>query len=78
MLRREVDARADTAGMDIAGNLLQTIGQGIVGLVEGALRALGSAFQGIVHALGSVLPGPWLPVVAVGVVALIAWSVFKR
>ncbi|MES2209863.1 MAG: hypothetical protein V4515_06720 [Chloroflexota bacterium] len=64
--------------MDVAGNLAQSIGQGIVGLVGGALRALGAAAQGIVHALQSILPGPWLPIVAVAVMVLFVWNVFKR
>lgn len=64
--------------MNIAGDLLGGIGRGIVGLVEGALRALGAAFGGVIHALGSALPGPWLLVVAVAVIVLVVWSVFKR
>ncbi len=64
--------------MNAAGNLLQSIGDGIVGLVDGAVRALGAAFQGVVHAAQAVLPGPWFLIVAVVVVALVIWSVFKR
>lgn len=64
--------------MDIAGNLAQSIGQGIVGLVEGALGALGAATQGIVHAFQSILPGPWLLIAAVAVIALFVRNVYKR
>lgn len=64
--------------MDIAGNLAQSIGQGIAGLVGGALGALGTATQGVVNAFQSILPGPWLPIAAVAVIALFVRTVYKR
>lgn len=64
--------------MNIAGNLAQSIGDGIAGLVGGAVQALGAAFQGVVHVFQSLLPGPWFLVLVVAIVALVAWSVFRR
>ncbi len=64
--------------MDVAGNLLQSISSGIVGLVGGALGALRAALQGVIQAFQNVLPGPWLPLLILVVVALVVWSVVKR
>ncbi|MBI2763910.1 MAG: hypothetical protein HYX54_09220 [Chloroflexi bacterium] len=64
--------------MNAAGNLAQSIGDGIAGLVGGAVRALGAAIQGLVNALQSLLPGPWFLVIVVAIVVLVAWSVFRR
>ena len=63
--------------MNIAGNLVQSIGDGISGLVGGALHALGAAWNGVLGALQGLLPGPWLPIAAV-VVVLVAWTFVKH
>ena len=60
--------------MDAVGGLLQSVGDGVVGLVGGAFRAFGAAIQGVVGALQSVLPGGWLPVVAGAVLLVVAWN----
>ncbi|MEO5919148.1 MAG: hypothetical protein ABIQ17_06275 [Candidatus Limnocylindrales bacterium] len=64
--------------MNVAGNLIQSIGDGIAGLVGGAFRALGDAAEGVLHALGSALPGYWLPAVVIAGLALFAWALFER
>lgn len=64
--------------MDIAGDLAQSIGQGIAGLVGGALGAIAGAGQEVVLAFQSILPGPWLPIAAVAVIALFVRNVYKR
>jgi hypothetical protein len=64
--------------MNIAGNLVQAIGDGISGLVGGAIQALGAAAQSILNSLQSLLPGLWLPIAAVAAVAVVAWTFLKR
>ena len=57
--------------------LLRSIGDGISGLVGGAIHAIGAALGGIGGALGAAL-GPFAIPVAVGGVLLVAWLVLKR
>ena len=64
--------------MDIAGNLLQTLGDGIVGLVGGAFRVFGAAIQAAFGIVQSILPGLWLPIVAVVVAIVVFWNLIKR
>lgn len=64
--------------MSGAGDLLQTLAAGIVGLVGGAFRALGDVVQGLFRGLQSILPGLWLPVVAVVVTIVVFWQFIKR
>lgn len=64
--------------MNIAGDLLRTLGDGIVGLVGGAFRAFGAAIQAVFGILHSLLPGLWLPVVALAVILIVGWSLIKR
>lgn len=59
--------------MEIAGNLLQSVAQGLAGLIAGAFRAVSLAVYGAFHALEVVLPGPWLPIAAAAIVALFIW-----
>ena len=57
--------------------LARSIGDGITGLVGGALGSIGAALGGIGHALGSAL-GPFaIPALIVGVLLLL-WLVLKR
>ncbi len=55
------------------GNLLQSVAQGLAGLIAGAFRAVSLAVYGVFHALQTALPGPWLPIVVAGVIALVIW-----
>jgi hypothetical protein len=64
--------------VDIAGDLLRTLGDGIVGLVGGAFRAFGAAVQAVFGILQSLLPGFWLPVVALAVILVVGWSLIRR
>ncbi len=64
--------------MDGIGALLQSLARGIGGMVEGAVHAFGAAVQGVVAALHSVLPGPWLPIVAFVVLVIAGFSLAKR
>lgn len=57
--------------------LLRSIGDGITGLVGGALDAVGAALSGMGQAAGSAL-GPFAIPVAVGGALVLAWLVLKR
>jgi len=63
---------------DVFGGLIRAIGGGISSLVGGAFEALGGAANGIFNALHALLPGFWLPVVAVAVVIAVGWQLIKR
>ena len=58
--------------------LVRTIGDGITGLVGGALGAIWSALAGMGAALAAALPAGAVPVVGIGVALLILWLVLKR
>ena len=64
--------------MDVVGGLLQSVGNTIAGLMDGVLRALGAAAREALYALQSVLTVAWLPVIAVALIALLAWNVARR
>ena len=59
--------------MEQVGNLLQSVAHGLAGLIAGAFRAVSLAVYGVFHALQTALPGPWLPIVVAGVIALVIW-----
>jgi hypothetical protein len=58
--------------------LLRSIGQGIVGLVQGALDAIGAVLRGLFGDAGPFLPVPLIAVVGVAIVGLLAWNVARR
>lgn len=58
--------------------LLRSIGQGIVGLVQGALDAIGAVLRGLLGDAGPFLPVPLIAVVGVAIVGLLAWNVARR
>lgn len=64
--------------MNIANDLGRTIGDGITGLVGGAVRALGAAFGSVVDTFQRYLPGPWLPILAIVVIGGFALWLFKK
>ncbi len=59
--------------MDSVGNLLQSVAQGLTGMIAGAFRAVSIAVYGVFHALQTALPGPWLPIVVAGIIGLVIW-----
>jgi hypothetical protein len=58
--------------------LLRSVGDGITGLVGGAIDAIRSALGGIGDALATALPAGVLPVLAVAGALVLLWLVFKR
>jgi hypothetical protein len=60
------------------GDFIQAIGQGIAGLVTGALLTIGSVLRGIAESANALLPGGLLAVVAFVFLLLGAWALAKR
>ena len=60
------------------GDLAQSIGNGITGMIGGAFEFIGSSLRGIVHAAEVALPGGMLFVVAFLVVTFVGWNLIKR
>jgi hypothetical protein len=60
------------------GDFIQSIGNGIVGLVSGALMAIGDSLRGIVGAADAALPGGMLAVVVFVALLIGAWALAKR
>jgi hypothetical protein len=60
------------------GGLVQSVGNGILGLVGGAFEFIGSSLRGMVHAADMALPGGMLFVVAFILVAVVGWNLAKR
>lgn len=61
-----------------AGDLIRTVGDGISGLVIGAIGAIGTGISTIVKALESALPGPLFPIVVVGTIVLFVTWLFRK
>ncbi len=58
--------------------LARSVGEGISGLVGGALSAIGQALAGIVDGLAAALPAGALPVLGIALLVLILWRIIKR
>ena len=58
--------------------LARSIGDGITGLVGGALTAIGGALSGILDALATALPAGVLPVLGIALVVVILWRIIKH
>jgi hypothetical protein len=58
--------------------LARSIGDGITGLVGGALTAIGQALSGIVDSLSVALSAGALPVLGIALVVLILWWIIRR
>jgi hypothetical protein len=56
----------------------RSIGDGITGLVGGALTAIGGALSGILDALATALPSGALPVLGIALVVVILWRIIRR
>lgn len=60
------------------GGFIEAIGQGVAGLVTGALQAIGAVLRGMVESANALLPGGLLAVVAFFGLLLGAWALAKR
>ena len=58
--------------------LARSIGDGITGLVGGALAAIGQALSGIGDALSAALPAGALPVLGIALLVLVLWRIIRR
>ncbi len=58
--------------------LIDSVGNGITGLVAGAFDAIGAALRGIVNAGNQALPGGLLWAVIFVVLVATAWTLAKR
>jgi hypothetical protein len=58
--------------------LLRSIGDGIVGLVSGAVAAIGQAFGGMADTLVRVVPGGLVTMAGIGLALVLVWLVFRR
>lgn len=67
--------RATLRAMD---GLVRSVGDGITGLVAGAISAIWAAGAGIVDALTSLIPPGLLPVAVVGIVVLVVVALVRR
>jgi hypothetical protein len=56
----------------------RAVGDGISGLVSGAIAGIAAALSGVIDSLGAALPAGALPVIGVGVLLLFVWAVVKR
>lgn len=60
------------------GGLVDSVGNGITGLVAGAFNAIGAALRGIVDAGERALPGGLLWAVVFVALVATAWTLAKR
>jgi hypothetical protein len=71
----DVDAARTLPAMDGLG---RAVGDGISGLVGGAINGITSALGGMIHAVSVALPAGALPVIGIGVLLLVLVAVFRR
>lgn len=57
---------------------MQTIGEGISGLIHGSFEVIGATLRGIVASLDQALPGGMLALVVFVVLLVAAWQLAKR
>lgn len=60
------------------GDFIQTIGNGISGLVAGAFDVIGGTLRGMFGSANAALPGGLLAVVVFVSLVVAAWSLAKR
>lgn len=60
------------------GDFIQSIGNGIAGLVGGAFEAIGSTLRGMVASADAALPGGMLALVVFVALVVTAWTLAKR
>jgi hypothetical protein len=73
--RGRLDASRTLPAMDGLG---RAVGDGISGLVGGAINGIGAALSGMVDALSRALPSGALPVIGVALVLLLILAVIRR
>lgn len=56
----------------------RAVGDGISGLVGGALHGIAAALSGIVDSLSAALPAGALPAIGLGLLLLVAWTLVRR
>jgi hypothetical protein len=56
----------------------RAVGDGISGLVSGALSGISAALSGMVDALSRALPSGALPVIGIGLLLLVVLAVVRR
>jgi len=72
---RAIDGTIHTRAMS---GLIDSVGDGITGLVSGAFAAIGGALRGIVNAGNQALPGGLFILLAFVLVVVVGWSLAKR
>jgi hypothetical protein len=60
------------------GGFVDSVGDGITGLVAGAFDVIGDTLRGLVNAGNQALPGGMLFVIAFIVAVIGAWTLAKR
>lgn len=60
------------------GAFVRSIGGGVAGLVGGAIGAIGDGIGTMIRALQGWLPGPLLPIVAIGLGGLFVWWLVRK
>jgi hypothetical protein len=70
-----IDGTNQTLAM---GGFIDSVGDGITGLVSGAFAAIGGALRGIVNAGNQALPGGLFILLAFVLVVVVGWSLAKR
>jgi hypothetical protein len=60
------------------GDFIQSIGDGIAGLVSGAFEVIGAALRGMVASADAALPGGLLALVVFAGLVATAWTLAKR
>lgn len=60
------------------GGLIDSVGNGITGLIAGAFDAIGAALRGIINAGNQVLPAGLFWVVVFVLLVAGAWTLAKR
>jgi hypothetical protein len=58
--------------------LIRSIGDGIVGLIEGAFATIGGILRGTVGELQTLAPVPLIVLVGFVVLGLLAWNLARR
>lgn len=58
--------------------LLQSVGNGIAGMIEGSFAVIGQILRGIVDSLNRALPGGMLAAVVFVVLFVAAWQLARR
>jgi hypothetical protein len=58
--------------------LLQSVGNGVSGLVSGSFAVIGSILRGTVESLNRALPGGMLAAVVFVILVVAAWQLARR